>query len=141
MQVYSCLDERRPSLAFNGLSGSSWFQIYTLLASEEEGNAVLLRACYEGFAVATCLWGVRFGDHMELVLISREDMTKEAVYNPVHHHVTEMTRNASAYAEKLGVVGFTMRSSTRQLDFFAKRFPEWDSAMIDGVVFATLKVN
>lgn len=141
MNLYTYPDGTRPPLTFNGLEGHAWYRIHILLGSEESGKSALLRACYEDdLAVTTCLWGYRMGDHMELALMSRPDMTQQAASDPIHHHITALTRDASLYISKLGIKGFIMRTNTRGPNFFATRFPQWSSSFINGLDVSVLEV-
>jgi len=140
MEVYTVTGETPPPLlTFSGFTGA----ILELRTAVDHNQAVLIRAVHDGAVCASCLFGAKLMDGtMELYLFSKQGQSHDTSTNRVHHHVSELTANATAYADALGVKKFLIRSATFRKGFLKSRFEGWHEYVDDiGTVTATLEVT
>tara|TARA_R110000772_G_scaffold119291_1_gene225267 strand:+ start:2337 stop:2759 length:423 start_codon:yes stop_codon:yes gene_type:complete len=139
MEIYSIIDNTpRPALLFNNFTPD----ILPLISGPVASKIVLLRATHLNNEVYAALFGVPCADNsFELYLFAQEGKSAETSSNAVHHHVTALTKDAKAYATKLGTTKFFIRTITRKPEFFTERLPEWESHINNrNVTYATLEV-
>ena len=143
MQLYSITSgEQRPWLAFTDFDTRSSYSIPIMISAEGAGQAFLLRACHEGFSAMSALWGLLGDDGtMELFLFARAGQTRRTVSDPMHHHVSELTKDAKAYADAVGARRFIIRVANRTPDFLSRRFPDWEAIDVDGLGYAVLEFD
>ena len=139
MQLYTITSgEPRPWLAYSDFDANHAH----LVAAEGLGQAFLLRACHEGFSAFSALFGVICGEGtVELFLFARSGQSRRTLTDTMHHHVSELTKDAKAYADAVGAQKFIIRVSNRTPDFLSRRFPDWEAIDVDGMGYAELAVN
>ena len=139
MQIYTVTSgEPRPWLAFTAFDANHAH----LVTAEGMGQAFLLRACHEGFSAFSALWGALHDDGtMELFLFSRVGQSRRTVADTMHHHVSELTKDAKAYADAGGARRFTIRVANRTPGFLSRRFPDWEAIDVDGMGYAVLEFD
>jgi hypothetical protein len=142
MKLYSITEDSPcPDLTFEGFESSVWFGINNLIASTQQGEGSLVRAAYEGTECYSALWAIPYtSNKVELFFLTRSGSSAITSSNPMHHHVTALTKDAKAYAAALGVSVFYLRTSRGQHSFIAKRFPEWEVSETGNLAEATLEV-
>lgn len=118
-------DDLRPWLSLGGFPSVDGIDPLKLKQAEGLGQAVLLRATYEGFSCFSLLFAVLQGDDAELYYFLRDG---QDISNPKHHHITALTENPKGYAEVLGVERFVLNRARGGGTILRKRFPQWQDS-------------
>jgi hypothetical protein len=66
------------------------------------------------------------GATVQFYLIAKDGHPHLTATDPMHHHVSAVTANATAYAAALGVNCFYIVTNRMQSSTFSQRLPEWD---------------
>ncbi len=87
----------------------------------------IIRCVYDHNGVISVLSGTHLKDGVHLFLGSRPNVSAETWTNPIHHHISILSENPEAYAEKFNTKRFVFEYRRAGKESFLKqRFPRWD---------------
>jgi len=87
----------------------------------------LIRCVYDHNGIISALTGMHLNNGVNLLLRARQNVSTETWTNPIHHHISILSRNPRPYAEKFNTQRFVLEYRRRDKESFLKdRFPDWN---------------
>jgi len=104
-------------------------------------NGRIIRCVYDHNGVISVLSATHLSDGVHLLLSARPNVSAETWLNPIHHHISILSENPKAYAEKFNTKRFVIEYRRAGKESFLKqRFPKWNYIGVSGEGYAVMEL-
>lgn len=101
----------------------------------------IIRCVYDHNGVISVLSGMHMKDGVHLFIGSRPNVSVETWANPIHHHITILSKNPEEYAKLFNTKRFVFEYRRHDKEsFLKKRFPEWNYIGLSGEKYPMMEL-